>query len=80
MEESDALVGVVLIEREAALVAGSCFVERNDLLDEGSVAPMGLAVAGSIYFTRPRLAHHVRTARRSDGARATFSAVSATAA
>ncbi len=65
-------VGAATIERSIKATAhrGLCVLYGNSSGLVDSIAPMDLAAAGSIYFTRPRLAHHVRTreeiARRAD--------------
>ena len=65
-------VGAETIERSIKATAhrGLCVLYGNTSGLVDSIAPMDLAAAGSIYFTRPRLAHHVRTreeiARRAD--------------
>jgi NADPH2:quinone reductase len=65
-------VGAETIERSIKATAhrGLCVLYGNTSGLVDSIAPMELAAAGSIYFTRPRLAHHVRTreeiARRAD--------------
>ncbi len=40
---------------------GVCVLYGNSSGLVDSIAPMDLSVTGSIYFTRPRLAHHLRT-------------------
>ncbi len=65
-------VGADTIERSIKATAhrGLCVLYGNSSGLVETVAPMDLAAAGSIYFTRPRLAHHVRTreeiAKRAD--------------
>jgi len=65
-------VGADTIERSIKATAhrGLCVLYGNSSGLVDAIAPMDLAAAGSIYFTRPRLAHHVRTreeiARRAD--------------
>jgi NADPH2:quinone reductase len=56
-------VGAETIERSIKATAhrGLCVLYGNTSGLVDSIAPMDLAAAGSIYFTRPRLAHHVRT-------------------
>jgi NADPH2:quinone reductase len=56
-------VGAETIERSIKATAhrGLCVLYGNTSGLVDSIAPMELAAAGSIYFTRPRLAHHVRT-------------------
>ena len=65
-------IGAETIERSIKATAhrGLCVLYGNTSGLVDSIAPMDLAAAGSIYFTRPRLAHHIRTreeiARRAD--------------
>jgi NADPH2:quinone reductase len=65
-------VGADTIERsiKATALRGLCVLYGNSSGLVENVAPMDLAAAGSIYFTRPRLSHHVRSrdeiARRAD--------------
>lgn len=55
---------------KAVRMHGLCVLYGNSSGLVEAIAPMDLAAAGSIYFTRPRLAHHLRTreeiARRAD--------------
>jgi len=65
-------VGAATIERsiKATKLRGLCVLYGNSSGAVVSIAPMELAAAGSIYFTRPRQAHHMRNqneiARRAD--------------
>jgi len=45
---------------QATRVRGLCVLYGNSSGVVDAVAPMDLAAAGSIFFTRPRLAHHMR--------------------
>lgn len=56
-------VGAETIDRSIKATGhrGLCVLYGNSSGLVDSIAPMDLAAAGSIYFTRPRLAHHVRT-------------------
>jgi NADPH:quinone reductase len=55
---------------KATRVHGLCVLYGNTTGLVDSIAPMDLAAAGSIFFTRPRLSHHIRTreeiSRRTD--------------
>ncbi len=55
-------VGPETLDRsiKATRPRGLCVLYGNSSGLVESVAPMDLAAAGSIYFTRPRLAHHMR--------------------
>ncbi len=46
---------------KATRVRGLCVLYGNTTGMVDLVAPMDLAAAGSIFFTRPRLGHHIRT-------------------
>lgn len=46
---------------KATRVRGLCVLYGNTTGMVDTVAPMDLAAAGSIFFTRPRLGHHIRT-------------------
>lgn len=46
---------------KATRMHGLCVLYGNTTGLVDSIAPMDLAAAGSIFFTRPRLGHHIRT-------------------
>jgi NADPH2:quinone reductase len=46
---------------KATRIHGLCVLYGNTTGLVDSIAPMDLAAAGSIFFTRPRLGHHIRT-------------------
>jgi NADPH:quinone reductase len=56
-------VGEATIDRsfKATALRGLCVLYGNSSGLVETIAPMDLAAAGSIYFTRPRLSHHIRT-------------------
>jgi NADPH2:quinone reductase len=56
-------VGKTTIKKSIQAVRhrGTCVLYGNSSGLVDSIAPMELSATGSIYFTRPRLAHHLRT-------------------
>lgn len=56
-------VGKATIKKSIQAVRhrGTCVLYGNSSGLVDSIAPMELSATGSIYFTRPRLAHHIRT-------------------